>query len=48
MIVKKSLPGLRRWLAVTHHVLADCGLGDVDAELERLAVDPGSAPQSRA
>jgi hypothetical protein len=44
VVVERGSPSLRRWLAVTHHVLADCRLGDGDAELEQLAVDPIAGP----
>ena len=45
MIVEEGAPGLRRWRTTTHQVLADRGFGDLDAELEQLAVDPRSAPE---
>ena len=36
VILQERAPGLRRRLAAAHHVLADAGLADVDAELEQL------------
>jgi hypothetical protein len=39
MIVQKGLPGLRPPSPTSRHVLGDCRLGDLDAELEQLAVD---------
>src|ERR1700746_3077578 len=36
--------GLRRRLATAHHVFADAGLADVDAQLEQLPVNPGCTP----
>jgi hypothetical protein len=44
VIVEKSVPGLRRRLAVPEHVLADAGFADVDVQLEQLTMDVG-APQ---
>jgi hypothetical protein len=29
VVVKKSAPGLRGWLSLTHHVLGDCCLRDL-------------------
>jgi hypothetical protein len=43
MILQKGAPGLRGRLGAAHHVFADAGLADVDAEFEQLAVD--AAPQ---
>jgi hypothetical protein len=42
MIAKEGLPRLQ-W--PRHHVDRNRGLGDLDAELEQLAMDLGSAPQ---
>ena len=46
MIVEERSPGRARWLRVADHVLGDRRLGQIDAELEQLAMNPGSAPQS--
>ena len=44
VILQERAPGLRRRLAAAHHVFADAGLADVDAELEQLTVDAGCTP----
>src|SRR6266545_2374116 len=45
MIAKEGLPRLQWPIAPRHHVDRNRGLGDLDAELEQLAMDLGSAPQ---
>src|SRR5262249_2161044 len=45
VVVKERPPGLRRRLAVPDHVLADAGLTDVDAQLQKFAVNVRSAPE---
>ena len=44
VIVQEGAPGLRRRLATAHHVFADAGLADVDAQLEQLPVNPRCTP----
>ena len=44
VILQERAPGLRRRLATAHHVFADAGLADVDAELEQLTVNAGCTP----
>ena len=39
VVVKEGLPCLRRSTSPRYHVLRDCRLGDVEAELQKLAVD---------
>src|ERR1035437_3484617 len=45
VILQKSLPSLRRRILTTHHVFRDCRLGDLKAKHQKLAMDPGCAPQ---
>ena len=45
MIGKEGIPRLQWSIAPRQHVDRNCGLGDLDAELEQLAMDLGSAPQ---
>jgi hypothetical protein len=45
MIRQESLPLLGRWSSVPAHVLRDCGLADVDAELQEFSVDSWCAPE---
>jgi hypothetical protein len=45
MIAKEGLPRLQWPIAPRHHVDRNRGLGDLDAELEQLAMDLGSASQ---
>jgi hypothetical protein len=40
----EGAPGLRGRLAAAHHVFADTGLADVDAQLEQLTVNAGCTP----
>ena len=44
VILQERAPGLRRRLAAAHHVFADAGFADVDAELEQLTVNAGCTP----
>src|SRR3954470_22175428 len=44
VIRKKGLPGLRGRSSPMHHVFANAGLSDVDSELQKFAVNTGSAP----
>src|SRR6516164_4443860 len=45
VILQEGPPGLRRWLAASHHILANTGLADVNVEFEQFAVDARRAPQ---
>src|SRR6266849_2023567 len=45
MIAKERLPGLRWPTSPWHHVYRDSRLGDIDAELEQLAMDAGCTPE---
>jgi hypothetical protein len=45
MVGKKGPPSLGWRVPTADHVLADTGLADVDAELQKLAVNARSAPQ---
>src|SRR5215472_11471106 len=45
VVVEEGPPGWRRRLPVPDHVLADAGLTDVDAQLQKLAVNVRSAPE---
>jgi len=42
--LRTTAPGLRRWPAGAHHVLAHAALTEVDAEFEQLPVNPGAPP----
>ncbi len=44
VIPQEGASGLRRRLVAAHHVFADAGLADVDAELEQLPVNAGCTP----
>src|ERR1700736_1171363 len=44
VIMKKRLPPLGRRSPSSRHILCNGGLSDMDAELEKLAVDPWCAP----
>jgi hypothetical protein len=46
VILQEGPPGLRRWLADSHHILANTGLADVDAQLEQFAVDARRGPKA--
>jgi hypothetical protein len=43
IIAKEGLPRLQWPILPRHHVDRNCGLGDLDAELEQLAMDLGGA-----
>jgi hypothetical protein len=45
VIAKEGLPALRRRGPSADHVLGDSRLGDVEAQLEQLAVDARGSPQ---
>jgi hypothetical protein len=45
MIAQKGLPALRLWLPSPRHVFCHGGLPDIDAKLERFAVDPRCSPK---
>jgi hypothetical protein len=45
MVAQEGRPALTRSSRALDHVLGNCRLGDLDAELEQLSVDPGRAPQ---
>jgi hypothetical protein len=45
MIMKKRLPTLGRWFSSFDHIFGNARLPDMDAELEKLAVDPRRSPQ---
>jgi hypothetical protein len=45
LIEQEATPGWRRCISSSHHVLGDCRLADLDAELEELSVNPGRAPE---
>jgi hypothetical protein len=45
VVAKEGLPCLRRSISPRYHVLRDCRLGDVEAELQKLAVDMRRTPE---
>jgi hypothetical protein len=45
VIAKEVLPGLQWSIPPRHHIDRNRGLGDLDAELEQLAIDLGRAPE---
>src|ERR1039457_1564391 len=45
VVVKEGLPSLRGATSPRYHVLRDCRLGDVEAELQKLAVDMRRNPE---
>src|SRR5262245_18945649 len=45
VIADEGLPALRWPVRPWHHVDRNCGLGDLNAELEQLAMDLGGAPE---
>jgi hypothetical protein len=45
VILQEGPPGLRRWLAASHHILGNTGLADVDAQLEQFAMDARRSPK---
>src|SRR6516164_1552347 len=48
MIANKGLPGLQWPIWSGHHIDRNRGLGDLDAELEQLAMDLGGARLCRS
>src|SRR4051794_12137367 len=44
MVLEEGPPSLRRWFPITHEILAHARLPDVDAELQKLAVNVRRAP----
>jgi hypothetical protein len=48
LIAQEATPGRRRLSSSSHHVLGDCRLADLNAELEQLAVDSRRAPERLA
>jgi hypothetical protein len=45
VIAEKGLPDLGRWPLPSLHVLGNCRLGDIEAQLEQLTVDAWRSPQ---
>src|SRR6478672_2574357 len=45
MVQEERSPALRRWAPASGHVLRNGGLANIDAELEELSMDAGSAPE---
>ena len=45
MIVQERLPALGWRLSAPCHVFADGSLANVDAKLQKFAMDPGSTPE---
>jgi hypothetical protein len=45
VVAQKGLPALARRSPTSRHVLRHCRLGDLDAELEQLAMNARRAPQ---
>src|ERR1700683_3048903 len=45
LIAQEAPPSRGRRTSSSYHVLGDCGLADLDAELEQLAMDPGRTPE---
>src|SRR4029077_10511740 len=45
VVVKEGLPCLRRSISPRYHILRDCRLGDVEAELQKLTVDMRRTPE---
>src|ERR1700693_2386253 len=45
MIAKEGLPALQRPTLPRHHVFRNRRLGNLDAELEQLTMDPGRSPE---
>src|SRR5712691_10291476 len=45
MVAKEGLPSLQWPISPRHHVDRDCGLSDLDADLEQLAMDLSGAPK---
>src|SRR6266850_7155211 len=45
MVTKERPPSLRRRPPPPHHIFGHAGLTDIDAKLEKLAMDPRCSPQ---
>src|SRR6266852_3608230 len=45
MVTKERPPSLRGRNPPPHHIFGHAGLADIDAKLEKLAMDPGCSPQ---
>ena len=45
VIFHEGPPGLRWWLAASHHVFANAGFADVDAEFEEFSMDARRSPK---
>src|ERR1700730_19037680 len=45
LIEQEATPGKRRRSSSSHHVLGDCRLADLDAELEQFTVDSRCTPE---
>src|SRR5258708_31495024 len=45
MVAKEGLPSLQWPISPRHHVDRDCGLSDLDADLEQLAMYLSGAPK---
>ena len=45
VIAEKGLPALGRWPQPPLHVFGNCRLGDIEAQLEQLAMDARRSPQ---
>ena len=45
MIAKEGLPALGRWPQPPLHVFGNCRLGDIEAQLEQLAMDARRSPK---
>ena len=45
VVAQEGLPRLRGSISPRYHVLRDCRLGDVEAELQKLAVDMRRTPE---
>ena len=45
VILQKCLPGLRRRVRTSRHIFRDRRLGNLEAKHQKLAMDPGRAPQ---
>src|SRR5438132_6289875 len=45
VVTKEGLPGLRWPISPRYHVLRDCRLGDLEAELQKLTMDVRRTPE---
>ena len=45
IVAEECLPGLRRRLLTSHHILGDSRLSDLEVELQQFAMDPRCSPQ---